>query len=109
VLTLADQVSLGDLDAAMRTEAALSRFYPGHPWAASKDGPRLHCLLISASGQWGYTIDLYPTMTEAELVRQIKQAGGELLERFGIARGLAGRGQSPGVDRDFAGNFIPDR
>ncbi|HKS73269.1 MAG TPA: hypothetical protein VJQ82_08730 [Terriglobales bacterium] len=71
----------------------LLEHYPNHPWligANSESGAADIKLLYTdprnPRTNWGYSLNLNSLVTHDERKRKIVRAGGELLERYGLAR-----------------------
>lgn len=90
---------------------ALNGHYPGHLWAVrvqSKQGiATVHNM--SLSDQWGYVIKLDTVYSASNLVQRGVAAGGEILERFKVARGRAIDEVLDALPKDFAGRVIGDK
>lgn len=66
----------------------LTRLYPNHLWiVGSAPGAVLCVKLGGTDNRFGYTIDVAKAYSSSELEHAIMEAGGELLERLGMARG----------------------
>lgn len=80
--------SLIDLDIAKRAAEVLMRHYPGYLWAVNADSETgmvdIRC--INLSGQYGYRTYMKLVQDDPEM-REVKRAGGEILERYRQRRG----------------------
>jgi hypothetical protein len=76
----------------------LSTHYPNHLWQVGwTDGDVLVVKnALIGGGKYGYTIDAAKMLTQKDLVRLAKAAGGELLERCGMKRGAWDGDEQPG-------------
>lgn len=90
---------------------ALNGHYPGHLWAVrvqSKQGvATIHNMALS--DKWGYVIKLDKTYSASHLAQRGVQAGGEILERFRVARGRVDDDAMGALPTDFAGRVIGDK
>ena len=67
--------------------ATLCRHYPAHPWIVGwAPGMTLVVKHMAGDCRYGYTIDGCKTFSASDLARAAVNAGGELLERMGLAR-----------------------
>lgn len=100
-----------DLSKSKDLGEALNSQYPGHLWAVrvqSKQGiATIHNMALS--DQWGYVIHLDKIYSASHLVQRGIQAGGEILERFKVARGRVNDELMDELPRDFAGRVIGDK
>lgn len=66
----------------------LERAYPGWLWAIQPDehGGVVNIFSMRLSGEWGYTL-FTSRLQDDPTMASVRNAGGELLERFGFARG----------------------
>lgn len=73
---------------AKQVAQVLCDSYPRHLWAVGwAPGMTLIVKNMVIPGNYGYTIDAAKIATASELTHLAKMAGGELLERCGMARG----------------------
>jgi len=90
---------------------ALNNSYPGHLWAVrvqSKQGiATIHNMALSDS--WGYVIKLDNVYSASHLVKRGIDAGGEILERFKVARGRVDNELMDALPKDFAGRVLGDK
>lgn len=86
-----------DLDVAERAAAVLTAHYPGHPWMVWADhaqgvvlvrNPGLPDMpgLPGTAGQFAMVIHLADIANERDFRARVMRAGGEMLERWGVAR-----------------------
>lgn len=103
--------SLNDFVMARTLAEALHRHYPGHLWGVNADGRRgiitIHDLYLS--GQWGYVLKLADVYSISSLERDAVRAGGEILERFEVARSQFRADQYAEKKVDFAGRLLFDK
>lgn len=92
-------------DIADRLEA----HYPGWLWAVApfEWGGIIKIFSLRISGQYGYIMKIADIQYDPR--RQLAvEAGGEILERYGLPRGPYRRELLRGRMRDLVGNLIPD-
>ena len=65
----------------------LNRIYPNHLWAVSWQGGVLVVKNLAVSTFYGFVIKYADSFSATDLAKQAVKAGGELLERAGMARG----------------------
>lgn len=106
----AAQQNLLDMALAKDVADALNAQYPGHLWAVNCRGEdgimTIHNLMLS--GEWGYTLRLDKSYSASDLNRRAIMAGGEILERYKVARGRINQDHMAGMATDFAGRVIGD-
>jgi len=81
-----EEQSTMDQAACKRAIAVLFKHYPGHSWYVTIEGGIMNIRSMNLSSNWGYRklmSELGPSPEEFD--RPITQAGGEVLERFGLA------------------------
>lgn len=90
---------------------ALNNAYPGHLWAVRVQGKHgfatIHNMALSES--WGYVIKLDNVYSASHLIERSIQGGGEILERFKVARGRVDHEAMDAMPRDFAGRVLGDK
>ena len=79
--------SANDMVMIKNVLTVLNRHYPNHPWAVRIDGGVLEVRNQGASSTQGFAIPVQ-NLT-ADYSKKIMLAGGEVLERFKIRRGMA--------------------
>lgn len=102
-LTDEPTVNPADYALARRCSEELTRIYPGHLWGVSAENGIVRVLNIELSDRDGITIRLPLAYSAKYLTRVLMQAGGQLLEIYGVARGRTGPGQIGALQRDVAG------
>ena len=99
-----------DIALAKQIADALEQAYPGHLWAVNVQGEQgvatIHNMMLS--GRWGYTLHLDKRYSASDTVRAAKMAGGEILERYSVARGRINYDSMTDLKQDFAGRVIGD-
>lgn len=63
----------------------LWKTYPGYRWAVTVVGGLARIRNLDLSGQWGFDISLETLKTDP-LMKKVVMAGGEILERYRLAR-----------------------
>lgn len=90
---------------------ALNAQYPGHLWAVrvqSKHGiGTIHNMALSETH--GYVIKLDGLYSASQLAAKAIYAGGEILERFKVARGRVDNELMDALPKDFAGRVLGDK
>lgn len=86
---------------AKQVADVLLRHYPGHKWQIGVDVSNEGLVLINIKiptldGLWGFTIKTDRTYVSEKIVRD---AAGELLERWGLSRGKADEAEYAAVER----------
>jgi hypothetical protein len=90
---------------------ALHRHYPNHLWGVNVEG-RTGLITIRnlyLSGQWGYVLKLGDVYSQSSLERDAVRAGGEILERFAMARAQFRADQYAEKSMDFSGRLLFDK
>ena len=84
----AKQVSL-DMAVSKRILETLYKHYPEYPWAIKVQKGRASIKNMATSGEEGYAINFDThDFSASNLDAAIVRAGGEVLERFGLRRGV---------------------
>lgn len=105
---LDDSISIGsqqlnDMLLAKHSADALDRAYPGHLWAVDVNGGVLNIRNLLLSPVMGWRIRVPSVYSASELQTRVLRAGGEILERFGLARGRLNEAQYAGLKTRFDG------
>ena len=87
LVELTSQDDIADMEKAKEVGDTLSRHYPHHLWAVGFQGGALVVKNLAISSHYGFVIKHASTATASELAHKAVVAGGELLERAGMARG----------------------
>lgn len=99
-----------DYDLARRGAEALMRHYPQYLWATHCDNRTgmydIKCL--SLSGNWGYRLKIADVQHESSM-RCVIMAGGEILERYRMRRGVADEADVAEARQIFSGVLVFDR
>lgn len=101
--------TVADYDTAKRIAETLNTAYPGHLWgvSASRETGIATVFNLRLSGRWGFIIKLSEILHDPSMKR-VKQAGGEILERYRISRGALNQDQIDDLAVDHAGNHRAD-
>ncbi len=108
ILTDAPRINALDEVVAKNMAETLHKHYPGHLWAVTvsgKDGVA-DVRNMALSGNWGFRLKLPAVYSASDWDRRVMRAGGELLERFKVARGTADQDTLNNLPRDFAGRKV---
>lgn len=102
--------TLAEYDLARRMAEVLHTHYPGHLWGVSAD---MHAGIakvfnLRLSGQWGFIIKLGDLLHDVDM-KSVIRAGGELLERYKMRRGMFDAAAYNDLPVDFAGNHLADK
>jgi len=110
ITTDTPQIPLGDLMVAKRMADTLHKAYPGHLWAVTVDGAQGMATVrnLSLSGQWGFYVKLAHDWSASNFEKQVKMAGGELLERYKVRRERANNEELAALPVNYAGRHIAD-
>lgn len=110
LVTDAPQVNARELVLAKQMADTLHKHYPGHLWAVSVSEAQgmadIRNLMLS--GNWGFRLKLADHYTASDWDKQVRTAGGELLERYRIARARADNEALAFLPTDFAGRHKAD-
>src|SRR5262245_45577610 len=111
LVTDAPDINANDYVMAKNAAETLHKHYPGHLWAVAidKDAQTLDVRNLALSGVWGFRIRLVHLFSGTDFDKQVLRAGGELLERYRLARGKANREAIDGLSVDAAGHHLADR
>lgn len=88
----------------------LHQAYPGHLWAVSCDTRTGFADVrnLALSGNWGFRIRLSGIYSASGFRKDVLKAGGEILERYRLARGAYDDAQLADLKTDFAGRLKAD-
>ena len=103
-------VAVLDYNTAKNMADVLHENYPGHLWAVTCEGEKGIATVrnLALSGEWGFVLHLKGFYSASSWAKDVVMAGGELLERFRLARGLANQEAIAAVPNDFSGRSIGD-
>lgn len=103
----APELSALDLVLCRNVAEALNQHYPGHLWAVEPPhGGVLSVRDLSLSGEYGFHIKIPDIYSASELAKIAMRMGGELLERYNVARSRINHEKMATLPVDFAGNHI---
>jgi len=102
--------TLAEMDTAKKMAEALHTHYPYHLWGVEVDsqGGIAKVFNLRLSGRWGFIIKLADLYSDPDMMRVVR-AGGELLERYKLKRGMFDADAYNALPTDRAGNFIADK
>ena len=88
----------------------LQTIYPDYQWACNADimGGVVHIYNLNLSGKWGFLLKI-KDVVEDGWKKVLKNAGGELLERYHLARGRMNQNQYMALPTDKFGQLIADK
>lgn len=110
-LSATPDINANDLIMSKTIAEALHAHYPGHLWAITCEG-RTGLITIRdlyLSGQYGYVLKIGDVFSISDLVKRSILAGGEILERFKLARGRFDEAAYHQLPTNFAGQLEFDR
>lgn len=77
-----------DMEKAKEVAETLQKHYPGHLWAVSFQGSALVVKNLAISSFYGFIIKHHDSFSATDLAKRAVLAGGELLERAKMKRGV---------------------
>ena len=94
-----------DYNMAKEMSDILHEAYPRHLWAVTCEGDKGIATVrnMALSGEWGFVLKLSEIYTASDWKKKIVRAGGELLERFCLARCEGNQDAIAGLKNDFSG------
>lgn len=101
--------TLNDMQMAQTVAEALFKHYPGsHLWAVMIPPGQgvIQVKNLALAGDWGFNILMNQFATVSELEKIAMRYGGELLERFKVARGRLTQETLAALPTNFAGRHI---
>jgi len=109
--TDAPQLSANDLVFAKEMAEALHAAYPNHLWAVTCESEKGIATIrnMMLSGDWGYILRLPTIYSMSQFKHKVLHAGGEILERFRLARGRANDDRISDLAVDFSGRVAGDK
>lgn len=104
-LTSTPDVAALDFNTAKEMSETLTAAYPGHAWAVTCEGEKGIATVynLALSGNWGFVLKLSNLYSSSDWKKQIIMAGGELLERFRLRRGIVDHEAIAALDMDPLG------
>lgn len=108
-LVIAEDIgfTVGEQLLAKRVAETLMSHYPGHAWAVDVGHGIINIRSLDLHGEWGYTLH-NREYSASELEKRVVRAGGEVLERFGQARGRVNHEAIAARQRNWLGDLIHD-
>jgi hypothetical protein len=111
MLELTDEpnVKIAEYSLAKRMAELLQKHYPGHLWGVTCQSEQGIATIFNLrfSGNWGFLLKMKDIQDDPTL-KQVVMAGGELLERYRVARGKFNEDDYAQKHTDFAGLFKAD-
>ena len=104
-------ITAAELTTAKRMADRLHKSYPGHLWAVSVEGAQGVATIrnLSLAGNWGFYVRLKDDWSSSNFDHVVKMLGGELLERYRVARAKADPEIMAHLPVNFAGQHMADR
>jgi len=99
----ASTIDCHDMVLAKTAADALDKAYPGHLWAVDVNGGMLNIRNLLLSAEWGYRIKVLSLYTASDLSARVLKGGGEILERFALARARFSEAQYADLKTNFIG------
>jgi hypothetical protein len=101
-------IEANDYILARNMAETLNRHYPGHLWAVTCEGDKGIATVrnLRLSGRWGFILKLREMDKN---MRCVMRAGGELLERYRLARRAFNQDHYEALPTDFAGQLKADQ
>ena len=84
----------------------LHRKYPGHLWACEVSGGYLNIKDLLLAGNWGYRMRITDHYSSSSWDKKVVMAGGEILERYRVARRAAEMDAIAHLPTNFAGHHV---
>lgn len=84
----------------------LTQHYPGHMWRVDADhrAGMVDVRNLSLDGKHGIRMKMDGPVTASELMREAMLVGGEILERYGVTRGIMNPDEIEALPQDRLGN-----
>jgi hypothetical protein len=110
LLTDAPDIPASDFLFAREMAEALHAAYPGHLWAVTAESERGVATIrnLSLSGDWAYTLHLPKVYSMSSFRHKVKMAGGEMLERYNLTRGVVDHAAIAALPVDRFGRTLGD-
>lgn len=107
-IVFATQENALEFALAKRVADKLHQKYPGFLWGVNAHGGIVEVRNISLSGEWGFILHQKDIQDDPD-DKLAMRAGGEILERFQLARGRMNDDHYMSLKTDFAGRIEVDR
>lgn len=100
-----------DYAISKQVSEVLHKHYPDWLWAVNVDhrSGMIDIRNVHLTGQYGYRLKMGATYSASSLERDAIRAGGEILERFRVARGRFDEDRYATAETDFAGRLLFDK
>lgn len=109
ILTDAPQITANEMLLAKEAAETLFTSFPGYLWGVNVEGSLVNIRCINLSGQYGYTLHIPAIYSASEWKKNVRNAGGEILERYRQSRRGLNEQDVLQAKRDFAGRLLFDR
>lgn len=108
-IQIAKASSTIDLDVSRQCAETLLTHYPGYMWAVNVENETgmVQVRNMSLSGTWGFNLHMINVINDPSL-KKVINAGGEILERYNLARSAANEDKINDISMDFAGRLKMD-
>ena len=102
--------TLRENEIAKNVAECLQGLYPDHQWACNADlmGGVVHIYNLNLSGKWGFLMKVKDVIEDG-WKKRIRDAGGELLERYNLSRGRLNIAQYEALPTNTFGEHIADK
>lgn len=100
------QLAANDLVTAKQTAELLHKHYPGHAWAVSCEEGVVEVRNLALSGEWGFRLFRDQAFSGSEYDKKVMRAGGEILERYKLRRGMVNQDHLQELQTDFSGRTL---
>jgi hypothetical protein len=110
IVTDTPTIPANDLVLAKSMADTLHSHYPGHLWAVTVNGAQgvADIRNLALSGNWGFRLILVGNYSISEFLDRVKRAGGEILERYNLARGRLNLDALANLKTDRLGRTVGD-
>lgn len=101
-------LSANDYVMAKTMADTLHKHYPGHLWAVTCERGLATVRNLALSGDWGFVLKVGDIYSGSSFDKDVIRAGGEILERYRVSRGLYNPEQMAELSTDFSGRTLAD-
>lgn len=108
IVTDRPELRANDLVVAKEMADTLHTAYPGHLWAVSVDNGVAIVRNLNFAGNWGFRLYVEQAWSGSEFKKRVLRAGGEILERFRMARSRLDWDKYAELPVNFAGRHTPE-
>lgn len=109
IATDAPDLSANDYVLAKGMADTLHKHYPGHLWAVTCDNGLATVRNLALSGEWGFVLKVPAIYSASSFDKDVIRAGGEILERYRVSRGVVRPDQIADMKTDFSGRIVADK